>query len=231
MTGIEIVKDAVDVGVATNQLEAGQAFWADTVGLAYDELLKVPGGIHQHRYRMHGAVLKLNHHRDPLEATPTGFTALTTVVEDSDDREVATPDGTPVLLASTIEAGILTVIRVEATDADRTAGAIQAGLGARRAENQCRIGESVLDVVEVPGRAPTTVREGTGIRYLTVQVRDVESAHAHALASGLTEGMAPLRLGDTAYISFVRLPDGDWIELSQRASLTGPLPDDAPRAD
>jgi hypothetical protein len=32
-------------------------------------------------------------------------------------------------------------------------------------------------------------------------------------------------LGDTAYISFIRDPDGNWIELSQRASLTGPLPE------
>ena len=230
MPGITIVKDAVDVGIATNQLEASQAFWGDTVGLRYDHLLKVGGGIHQHRYDLHGAVLKLNSHRQPLTATPTGFTALTTVVDGSDDVELTTPDATPVLLASSIEAGIRTVIRLEATDAGRTATAIEAGLGARRAHDQCRIGETVIDVVEVPDRAPTTAREGTGIRYLTVQVRDVESAHAHALANGLVEGQAPLRLGDTAYISFVRLPDGDWIELSQRASLTGPLPDDARRA-
>ena len=82
----------------------------------------------------------------------------------------------------------------------------------------------------MPGRQATTAREGTGIRYLTIQVRDVETAHAHALANGLTEGMAPVRLGDTAYVSFVLLPDGDWVELSQRASLTGPFPDDVPRA-
>ncbi len=227
--GITIVKDAIDVGVATNQLEASQAFWGDTVGLRYDHLLKVGGGIHQHRYDLHGAVLKLNSHRQTLTATPTGFAALTTVVEGREDTELTTPDGTPVLLASSIESGIRTVIRLEATDAAHTAATIASGLGARRAHDQCRVGETVIDVVEVPDRAATTVREGTGIRYLTIQVRDVESAHAHALDHGLVEGLAPLRLGDTAYVSFVRLPDGDWVELSQRASLTGPLPD-VPRA-
>jgi hypothetical protein len=30
-------------------------------------------------------------------------------------------------------------------------------------------------------------------------------------------------LGSTARISFVRDPDGNWIEISQRASLTGTL--------
>jgi lactoylglutathione lyase len=35
--------------------------------------------------------------------------------------------------------------------------------------------------------------------------------------------MAPVTLGTTARISFIRDPDGNWIELSQRASLTGSL--------
>ena len=61
--------------------------------------------------------------------------------------------------------------------------------------------------------------------YLTVQVRDVRAAYAHLVATGWTEGRAPVRLGDTAFISFVRDPGGSWIEVSQRASLTGPLPD------
>jgi lactoylglutathione lyase len=38
------------------------------------------------------------------------------------------------------------------------------------------------------------------------------------------EGYAPVSLGKVARISFVRDPDGNWIELSQRASLTGNLP-------
>lgn len=225
MEPFEIVKPAVDIGVATNRLDASQAFWGETMGLRYDHLLKIGGGIHQHRYDLHGAVLKLNSHRDELADTPTGFVAITTVVEDADDQELTTPDGTPVLVASSIEDGIRTVVRLEATDADRTAGVLQSALGAWRSAEQCRIGETVIDVVDVPDREPTTVREGTGIRYLTIQVRDLDAAHAHAIAHGAVEGLAPLRLGDTAYVSFVLLPDGDWIELSQRASLTGPLPD------
>lgn len=225
MAGIEIVKDAVDIGIATNRLDESRVFWGGTVGLRYDHLLKVGGGIHQHRYDLHGAVLKLNSHRADLTATLTGFTAMTTVVDGMDDQELATPDGTPVLIATSIEDAIRTVVRVEATDADHTASVIASALGAARAADQCRIGETVLDVIDVPDRAPTTQREGTGIRYLTIQVRDVEAAHEHALANGMAEGLAPLRLGDTAYVSFVLLPDGDWVELSQRASLTGPLPE------
>jgi catechol 2,3-dioxygenase-like lactoylglutathione lyase family enzyme len=45
------------------------------------------------------------------------------------------------------------------------------------------------------------------------------------LSLGATEGRGVVTLGETARISFIRDPDGNWIEISQRASLTGPLPD------
>ena len=66
--------------------------------------------------------------------------------------------------------------------------------------------------------------DATGIRYLTVQVWDCDREHERILGLGATGGAPPRTLGETARISFVRTPDGTWIELSQRASLTGPLP-------
>ncbi len=38
------------------------------------------------------------------------------------------------------------------------------------------------------------------------------------------EGAPPVTLGEVARISFIRDPDGNWIEISQRASLTGAIP-------
>jgi lactoylglutathione lyase len=64
---------------------------------------------------------------------------------------------------------------------------------------------------------------GIGYRYLTIQVFDVVGEHAAILSRGGKEGSAPVRLGDVAYISFVRDPDGNWIEISQRKSITGSL--------
>jgi hypothetical protein len=63
-----------------------------------------------------------------------------------------------------------------------------------------------------------------GFRYLTVQVWDVRAEHTNLLQLGWREWVAPVKLGETAYISFVVDPDGSPIEISQRASLTGPLP-------
>jgi lactoylglutathione lyase len=64
---------------------------------------------------------------------------------------------------------------------------------------------------------------GIGYRYLTIQVFDVVAEHRAILARGGAEGAVPVRLGDVAYISFVRDPDGNWIEISQRKSITGSL--------
>ena len=229
MSALEIVKPAIDVGVQTNDLEAHQAFWGDELGLRFDHLLKVGGGVHQHRYDLHGGVLKLNAHRDPLPAdAPTGYTAIAIVdaaraLEGIQGRQG--PDGLRVALTPPTQDGTRVNVMVEASDVDRTLGVLHRTFGGDRGEGTLRIGETKLSVKLRHGRPPTTSRDGLGIRYLTVQVRDVHAAHDHALASGMAEGQAPVRLGDVAHISFVRLPDGDFIELSQRASLTGPLPD------
>ena len=64
---------------------------------------------------------------------------------------------------------------------------------------------------------------GRGWRYITFQVFKVDEDHARVLAAGGREAMAPTTLGTTARISMVRDPDGNWIELSQRASLVGAI--------
>jgi len=64
---------------------------------------------------------------------------------------------------------------------------------------------------------------GKGWRYITFQVFKVDDAHAGVLASGGREAVAPVTLGTTARISMVLDPDGNWIELSQRASIVGAL--------
>ena len=47
--------------------------------------------------------------------------------------------------------------------------------------------------------------------------------HSGVLARGGREGDPPRTIGTTTRYSFVRDPDGNWIEVSQRAQLTGSL--------
>ena len=58
---------------------------------------------------------------------------------------------------------------------------------------------------------------------MTIPVHDVDAEHASILSAGGRETMPPTTLGEIARISFVLDPDGNAIEISQRASLTGPL--------
>jgi len=209
---VDFAKQAIDVGLYTDQLDASLAFWRDEVGLPYEELLKAGGGIHQHRLTLHGGVLKLNVSREPLAASPTGLTGLR-IARAGVDSPVAlrSPEGVAVELVPPGHDGV---------------DAVEVRAVASRGGGRFRVGESIVAVDVDPDRPRTGPLRNRGFRYLTVQIRDLDAEHAALLARGFEEGTAPVRLGDVAYISFVRSRDGDWLELSQRRSLTGPLPDD-----
>jgi lactoylglutathione lyase len=58
---------------------------------------------------------------------------------------------------------------------------------------------------------------------MTVQVWDCVAEYEGILARGGGSGSEPKILGDTVRFAFVVDPDGNHIEISQRASLTGRL--------
>ena len=83
-------------------------------------------------------------------------------------------------------------------------------------------------VVKFDAGSTAQTAQVAGDRPTVLKVRDVRADHARLVALGVEEGAAPMRLGSVARISFIRDPAGNWIELSQRASLVGDLgPDDA----
>jgi lactoylglutathione lyase len=84
-------------------------------------------------------------------------------------------------------------------------------------------GDSRILVIEEGKVGRSESWRGAGWRYMTVQITDCLAEHAGVLERGGTEGAPPRRMGEVAVISFVRDPDGNFIELSQRASLLGGL--------
>jgi catechol 2,3-dioxygenase-like lactoylglutathione lyase family enzyme len=223
---VDLAKPCLDVGLYTDRIEDARRFFEGEVGLPYEELLKVGGGVHQHRLGLRGAVLKLNHSRESLGEAPTGFRRLVVVDAAVDaPRHLTDPDGLPVQLVPPGHGGVEAVaIGWASTDPDWLGRLLEQGFGAEPAgEHRWRIGTTLLEVEHDPGVAVGPMR-ARGFRYLTVQVRDVRAEHQRLIHLGWREGASPLRLGDVAMISFVRDPDGSWIEVSQRASLTGTLP-------
>jgi len=224
---MNLAKLHIDVGLMTNALAPMLAFWQGTVGLPFEAVLPLGRGRRQHRYAMNGSVLKLNHWRDPLPAAPpSGYRELC-IARDSlgARREVRDPDGNRIVLVPCGYDGVAGIlVRLGVRDECAFHVFYRDVLQLEPAgANAYRCGDSRLAFVRDPSAPGDAALDGPGFRYITIQVRDVDAEHRGILARGGCEGLAPITLGDVARISFVRDPDGNWIEISQRASLTGNL--------
>jgi catechol 2,3-dioxygenase-like lactoylglutathione lyase family enzyme len=223
---IELAKQALDVGLFTNDRDAMLSFWQQTAGVPFSELLPLGGGLQQHRHAIGESVLKINHARAPLpDAAPGGIRRLLIARDGlAEPVDLTDPDGNAVVLVPPGHDGIRQ-LRIELVVNDLAAhrafygGAL--GLPALGADTW-GCGVSQIRLIEGPAtRDPE--QQARGYRYLTIQVYDVKAVHAAILARGGREGRPPVRLGEVAHISFVRDPDGNWLEISQRKSLTGSL--------
>jgi lactoylglutathione lyase len=223
---VRLAKQHLDVGLFTTNEQAMLEFWQQEVGLPFEETQPLGGGVRQHRHAMNGSVLKLNAARDPVNDAPrSGYRELLIVREEiAEPRSLTDPDGNVVTL---VPKGEVAGIAVRMAVADVTAHAAFWGAAMQfedAGSGRYRCGDSLLILEQDGSVVRTEAMRAPGYRYLTVQVWDVDEEHHGIVARGGTEGRPPVTLGSTARISFVRDPDGNWIEVSQRASLTGALP-------
>jgi lactoylglutathione lyase len=224
---MRLAKQHIDVGLFTNNTDAMLAFWRDEAGLPYEEMLPMGGGLRQHRYAMNGSVMKVNSARDPLDpAPPAGYRELF-IARDGIDatRTLVDPDGNHVTLVPRGHDGVDGIgVRMAVSDEAAFHRFYRDAMQFERAgERAYSCGDSLLIFERANDAMPVGRMQSPGYRYVTVQLWDVDAEHAGVIARGGAEGRAPITLGTTARISFVRDPDGNWIELSQRASLTGAL--------
>jgi lactoylglutathione lyase len=224
---MELAKPRVDIGLSTNDLAPMLAFWQGAAGIPFDHLLPIRPGHDQHRHDALGSVLKINHHADPLpDAPPSGYRELIVAREGlSAPRSLSDPEGNRAALVPPGWEGVTQVgVRIACRDlaAHRRFYAEALGLPEER-PGVFRAGESLIFLDESPDAPFDSGMRGRGWRYITFQVFKVDEEHARVLARGGREALAPLTLGTTARISMVRDPDGNWIELSQRASIVGSL--------
>lgn len=227
---MRLAKSRIDVGLATNHLEPMLRFWQDEAGVPFDHLLKIRRGMDQHRHDLMGSVLKINHRADPLPgAPPSGYVELLIAREGlAAVRPMVDPDGNRVSLVPPGYRGIGQIgvrLLVRDLEAERRFYAEALGLEAAACESGAafRAGESLILIEQADDAPMEAPFDGPGWRYLTFQVFKVDAEHAHILAHGGREATAPVTLGTTARISMVKDPAGNWIEISQRASITGSL--------
>lgn len=227
---MKLAKQRVDIGLNTNNLVPMLAFWQNEVGVTFDHVLPIRNGLKQHRHDALGSVVKINHHAQLLPRTPrSGYRELLIAREGLDaPKTMRDPDQNLVTLVPIGTLGIRQIaIRLIVRDLaeHRRFFAEALGLTEEVVESGAafRAGETLLLFEQSPDAPADAVMDGVGWRYITFQVFKVDEEHQRILSRGGREAMKPTTLGSTARISMVRDPDGNWIEISQRASITGSL--------
>jgi lactoylglutathione lyase len=227
---MNLAKPRIDIGFATNDAPAALAFWQNEIGLPFDYTQPIRRGYKQHRHDLCGSILKINQVHERLsDNPPSGYLELLIARDIAAPRPMVDPEGNRVSLVPKGMFGIERIgIRLGVRDVEAHRRFYREALGLPRGETAGGVmtflaGDTVL-IVDHAAHAPDDAAfDGKGWRYITFQVFEVDREHAYVLSHGGREARAPVTLGTTARISMVRDPDGNWIELSQRASLTGSL--------
>ncbi len=229
---MDLAKQTVDVGIFTNNLEAMQEFYGKTLGLPFESVMPVGGGIKQYRYLANGSVIKLMHTTEPLARRhPGGYETI--MIASSTvkiPRFLPDPDHNTVELIPTGHDDVTQLeIRVGVTEPAVFADFYTKALGATPiSDNRFRLGETIIAVfheAETHTASPLQFANalevvkgmaGLGIRYITLGVKDCEASFSALKNAGAHEALAPVNFGTVARIAFVRDPDGNFIELAQR---------------
>jgi catechol 2,3-dioxygenase-like lactoylglutathione lyase family enzyme len=222
---MNLAKQHLDVGLFSTKRDEQLAFWQQTVGLPYDHMGKLGGGMQQHRHHMNGSILKMNHSRGALPAAaPSGIVGLEIARDGvAIPRALADPDGNKVTLVPRGQQGVEGIaILLKVNDPDQHDRFWTQVMQFERAgAGRYRCGDSLVVVAEQGKVERSTEWRGPGYRYMTVQVWDCIAEYDGILGRGGASGGEPRILGDTVRFAFVCDPDGNHIEISQRASLTG----------
>ena len=208
---MQLAKRVIDVGLSTNDQEPMLRFWQQDVAVRFDHVLPVRRGQKQYRHDEQGSVIKLNRHAEPLpEAAPSGYRELIIAREGlQKPRRMVDPDGNRVQLVPPGYDGVTQ---------------IAVAMGVRGLSEHRRFYGDILILLEEDRVATVDpVRQASGWRYITLQIADIDAVHGELRSKGVREGRAPITLGDVARISMILDPDGNWIELSRRASIVGGL--------
>src|SRR5437016_9915 len=225
---MQLAKDVIDIGLSTNDLEPMLRFWQQDAAVRFDHVLPVRRGQKQYRHDEQGSVIKLNHHAEPLpEAAPSGYRELIIAREGlQTPRRMVDPDGNRVQLAPPGHDGVSQIavaMGVRSLSAHRKFYGDILGFAEQPWPGGAgfRLGDSLVLLAENPAATVDPVRQARGWRYITLQVADIDAVHDELRSKGVREGLAPVTLGDVARISMILDPDGNWIELSRRASIVG----------
>jgi lactoylglutathione lyase len=222
---MRLAKPRMDIGLFTGDIGPQREFWAGRAGLRLDHELTLERGWVQHRFDAHGSVVKVNHLAAGVpDRPPSGITGLTLAVEGRTEPWTGEhPGGDRVTLVPPGTGGVTGIgVTLTSADPERLLRFYRDGMEFEPVgPDTVRCGESLLTVAEGPGRDAEELI-GPGFRYLTVQVFDADAEMAAIVRRGGGRiARDPVSFAGVARFGFVADPDGNWIEISARTSLTG----------
>lgn len=233
---MRLSRNLFDVGILTQQRESMLAFWRDELGLPVTQAINPVEGVFQYKLDLKGAVLKLNCVAMALPTNnPVNGLRLLLIADERVDtpRHLKDPDGNRVCLVPPGYMGIHT-FGVHFSVSDEAAFAHFYGEVCQLRKIRDRTYDFAGATIsfswspDVVAHADTT---GAGFYYLTFQVMDASEAHAALCRRGAVE-VQPVSAGHTttsSIISFIRDPDGNKIEISQRPDLVAAALRQSPR--
>lgn len=222
---MRLAKQHLDIGLFTEEIDAQREFWGTTVGLRLDHELDFLPGLTQYRYDAHGSVVKVNHSAAALpDKRASGFVELA-IARGGQPEDWAGhhPGGDQVRLVTPGADDVTGIgITISSPDPGRLLDFYRCGLEFEALDDdRLRCGDTIIKVVEGDGGQDLHEFAAPGFRYITMQVYDADHEMGEIVRRGGRIARAPVDFAGVARYGFVADPDGNWIEISARTSLTG----------
>lgn len=223
---MRLAKDRLDIGLITDNLDMLD-FIGDDVGLGKPERLPVNKTMVQYRFDLDGSVIKINV-VDELDASDqTGYRALIVANPGTTTPQMLIgPDDVSVEVVPPGHGGVGQLgVRLAVPDVGAAQRYFADALEWDVDGTTVRLGASTILLAEDSAAPSVFAARVRGWRYLTVQIHDCDAETERAVTNGAILSRDPITLGKVARFAMITDPFGNLLELSQRASLTGPLPE------
>jgi lactoylglutathione lyase len=225
-----LARPGLDWGVPSDHGDAMRAFYENEVGLKFLDANEIIPGHDEIFLEMLGSWFKINASAEPLEPAVTGYRELLMVDAGTNEpRTLVDPDGLPITLVPAGHRGIDEIgLMMVVPDVDAQRRFIVEGMLGEPVGDSggLRVGNTVIFVEQSDGPMEITPIVRRGFTMLTLIVNDLLATHQHLLDHGAIHG---IRASDDPGVpgrcqfSFVRDPNGNWIELVQFAQGS-PIP-------
>jgi lactoylglutathione lyase len=219
-----LAKACFDIGYFTANCDAMLAFWRDEIGLPFEEPVEFNNGLTQYRHALGDSVIKINTSQEKIARPPTGYSELLIAKPGCTITETITdPDGNRIHFVPPGEHGIDGIgISLRVRDVAAHQNFFRETMRFKQVSKRSfRSGNSIV-LLEPDEQASSAGHwVNLGLRYFTLHVMRVDECFNSMTSAGAGIGEEPYSIGQIARISFVRDPDGNWIEVAQRASLAG----------